>query len=190
MQQQVLFIHGGGEDGYHADLVLMDSLLELLGEHYSIRYPQMPNDEHAADFGWLNKIGTEIISLSDAEQGVVVVGHSLGASMLLKFLSERTVSAKLSGAFLLAAPFWTGNQNWVQGLKLAKNFEKKLPKDVPFYFYQCKDDEEVSFGDLDKYRKRVTEAQFTELEKGGHQFQDQLSCIAHDIKAISPLRNP
>ena len=54
---QILFIHGGGDDGYHADMALKDSLLDFLDAHFKLNYPQMPNKEDEPDFGWGNKIG-------------------------------------------------------------------------------------------------------------------------------------
>ena len=49
-KKQVLFIQGGGEDGYEADAKLVASLQAGLGATYNVRYPQMP-DTDAPDFG-------------------------------------------------------------------------------------------------------------------------------------------
>ena len=179
--QQVLFIHGGGLDGFEADAGLRDSLSTTLGEGYQLSYPKMPSNEDAPDFGWLNKIEEEVGVLGGAGQGIILVGHSLGASMLLKFLSQRKVSVQIAGVFLLAAPFWAGEEEWVQGLKLEEGFEERLPKNSPFFFYHCHDDEEVSFSDLEKYRERMVQSSFIALEKGGHQFEGGMQRIAQDI---------
>ncbi len=40
-----------------------------------------------------------------------MAGHSFGASMLLKFLSENKVKQKVDGIFLIAAPFWDGDED-------------------------------------------------------------------------------
>ena len=184
MQHQVLFIHGGGEDGYHADLQLRDSLIADLGKRFSLVYPQMPSEEQLPDFGWLDKIGQELEGLCGSETGIVLVGHSLGASMVLKFLSEREVSCEILGVFLLAAPFWKGDQDWVQGLKLSKGFERKLPKGIPFYFYHCNDDREVGISDLQHYRTLMPQAVTVELESGGHQFEGRLGMLATDMKVL------
>ncbi|RDC55164.1 alpha/beta fold hydrolase [Pedobacter chinensis] len=181
MQQQVLFIHGGDEDGYHADLAMRDSLANELGEGFKVNYPQMPGNEDSPDFGWLDKIGTELGKLG---KGAILIGHSLGGSMLLKYLSERKLLGKIAGVFLLAPPFWAGDEDWLQGLKLKKGFGAKLPKGVPFNFYHCTDDDVVSFGHLEKYRKNVADAIFIELEKGGHQFEDNMGRVAADIKNL------
>src|SRR6187397_2418657 len=72
-ENEVLFIHGGGEGGYEADAPLAASLQQRLGTHYNVHYPRMPEDESAPDFGWVEKIRSEIAALS---RGVFLVGHS------------------------------------------------------------------------------------------------------------------
>lgn len=65
IRKQVLFIQGGGDDGYDADAKLVASLQKALGNDYQIIYPQMQTDDAAPDFGWLKQIGEEIAKLRD-----------------------------------------------------------------------------------------------------------------------------
>src|SRR5687768_18602570 len=106
MSKQVLFIHGGGEGGYQGDIILAESLQKELGKDYQVINPELI-DEDTPDFGWVNQIGVHIDKQKD---GVILVAHSLGASMLLRYLSENKVAKKTSGIFLLATPHWKGNE--------------------------------------------------------------------------------
>ena len=108
MSKQVLFIQGGGDDGYIADRKMVESLEKLLGRNYHIIYPQMPSDEAAPDFGWKKHIAKEIEKLGEP---VIVTAHSLEASLLLKYLSENKISKKLAAIFLIATPFWSGKED-------------------------------------------------------------------------------
>src|SRR4051812_30249563 len=99
MKKQVLFIQGGGNGGYEADAKLVASLQKALGKDYELNYPRMQTDEAAPDFGWLEQIGREIGKLRN---DFILVGHSLGASFLLKYLSENKVSKKAAGIFLIS----------------------------------------------------------------------------------------
>lgn len=131
MEKHVLFIQGGGgQEDYEADAKLVTSLREVLGEAYLVHYPLLSN-ENSADFGRKKQIGKEI-SLIPGE--LILVGHSLGASMLLKYLSENEVKNNVAGIFLIAAPYWSGEEDWKQGLKLQEDFPDKLPKDIPIFF--------------------------------------------------------
>jgi uncharacterized protein len=118
MNKHILFIQGGGEGGYEADKELVASLQKALEKGYEINYPEIESDESASDFGWPQQIGKKI---SEAKKDFILVGHSFGASMILKYLSENSASKKIAGIFLIATPFWNGNDDWVQGLKLQEN---------------------------------------------------------------------
>lgn len=184
MSKNVIFIHGAGDGGREADAKLAASLQNELGTTYKVHFPEMPQDETTSSpFGsqWPSQIGKEI---SAVKGEVILAGHSLGASMLLKYLSENPVKRHIAGVFLMAPPFWSGNEDWLQPLKLRKDFADKLPKDVPIFFYQCKDDEEVPLSQFNIYKKNLPQAVFREIENGGHQFNNNLSMVATDIKSL------
>jgi predicted alpha/beta hydrolase family esterase len=182
MSKHVLFIQGGGEDGYNSDTVLAASLQKTLGKDYDVSYPKLHTDERVADFGWPGQIGQKISGIKG--EGLIV-GHSLGASMILKFISENKMKEKLAGIFLISTPFWKGDEDWKQGLKLNKNFADKLPKSIPIFLYHCRDDKEVAFSDLNLYREKLTVATFRDIPTGGHQFNNDLTIVANDIKSLS-----
>lgn len=180
MKKHLLFIQGGGNEGYETDTELVASLQKALGKEYDINYPELQSDESAGDFGWLHQIREKI---SEYKNDVILVGHSLGASMLLKYLSENAVNKKIRGVFLIATPFWSGNEDWKQGLKLQDDFADKLPDGIPIFFYQCRDDEVVPFSHLSIYKQKITQATFREIERGGHQLNNDLTLVANDIQS-------
>lgn len=185
MSLQVLFIEGGGEGGHQADEALVTSLRTSLGNEYDVSYPEMQSDESAADFGWTKQIGGQIAKLKGE---FILVGHSLGASLILKYLSENPISENLKGLFLIATPFWTGDEDWKQGFKLQRNFAEKLP-DVPMFFYHCNDDEEVPISHMDYYRRQLAQATFRVLKDGGHQLNSDLTPVANDVTSLKNFGN-
>lgn len=181
MKKQILFIQGGGDGGYIADKSLVASLQKEVGQDYNIKYPELASDESVSDFGWILQIGKEI---SKAKSNFFLAGHSLGASMILKYISENPGNENIKGIFLLATPFWSGNEDWKQGLKLKENFAEKLPDQTPLFLYHSKDDEEVPFSHLEQYKQKIPQATFREIKTGGHQFNDHLSIVAKDIVSL------
>jgi len=182
MKKHVLFIQGGGgEEDYEADAKLVTSLQENLGEDYSLHYPLLTSDESAPDFGRKKQIEKEIIAIKGE---IILVGHSLGSSMLLKYLSESQIQKKILGIFLISTPFWSGNEEWKQGLKLQARFGDKLPKDVPVFLYHCRDDEEIQFDNLGLYAQHLPQATSREIATGGHQLNNDLTIVANDIKSL------
>lgn len=181
MKKQILFIQGGGDNGYESDKSLVRSFQEEIGNNYTIHYPELNSDESAPDFGWLKEIEKEIAKM---KSDFFLVGHSLGASMLLKFLSENPAAKNIKGVFLIATPFWSGTEDWKQGLKLKEKFEEHLPTHIPFFLYHAKDDEEVPFSQFNKYREKLSGAIFHESKTGGHQFDSNLYLIVKDITSL------
>lgn len=181
MNKQILFIQGGGDDGYTADKALVASLRKALGKGYTIAYPELKSDESQPDYGWVKQIAKQI---SDYNEDLIIVAHSFGASMLLKHLSENSVPKNITAVFLLATPFWKGDEDWQKGLMLEKDFAGKLPKDIPLFFYHCRDDEEVPFAQFEKYKKKIENATFHAIKTGGHQFEDALNNVVTDIKSL------
>ncbi|WP_460639956.1 alpha/beta hydrolase [Larkinella harenae] len=179
--KNLLFIQGGGsKEDYQADQKLVDSLKELLSEAYRLHYPCLPT-EPSADLGRLKQIGQEMARM---EEQLIVVGHSLGASMLLRYFSENQVTKKPLGLFLLATPFWSGDEEWKEGFKLNDNFADQWPRDIPLFFYHCQDDQEVPFAHFTIYRQKLPWANFRELASGGHQLNNDLTIVANDIRSL------
>lgn len=181
MNIPVLFIQGGGDGGYEADAALVTALQKTLGDKYSIMYPRIHSDVSAPDFGWLQQIDKLI---SENKENFILMGHSFGASMLLKFLSEHPVKKKIKGIFLMSTPFWSGKEDWKKALILKEDFAEHLPKNIPLYFYHCRDDEEVPFSHFINYKQIINQGIFREIKSGGHQFTQNLMLIAGDIKGL------
>ena len=161
-------------------LKLVGSLQECLGGAYTVHYPCLPN-EPAPDFGRSKQICKQL-SLIDGE--IILAGHFLGASMLLKYLSENEVKKNIARIFLIVTPFWSGNEKWKQGLKLQENFAEKLPGNIPIFLYHCRDDEEVPIEHLSLYRQKLPQATVREITSGGHQLNNDLTIVARDIKSL------
>lgn len=183
MTTTILFIHGAGDEGYAADQSLVSSLSSALGKNYPVLYPEMETDESRPDFGWMTQIA---VQSADIGGKFILVGHSLGASMLLRYLSDCPVSARLQGVFLLAAPFWHGDEEWKSGLKLKEDFAAHLPAAMPIYLYHCRDDQEVPFSHLSQFKQKLPGGIFRDLKQGGHQFDQALTQVVEDILALPP----
>ncbi|MBA2693674.1 MAG: alpha/beta fold hydrolase [Rubrobacter sp.] len=181
MKRQTLFIHGGGEGAYDEDEKMAESLRDALGEGYELRYPKMP-DEDAPKYGaWSGLISEELDAIGG---GAILVGHSFGASLLIKHLSEEMVETPIIGIFLIAPPFW-GVEDWeVADYELRKDFASKLPEDVPIFLYHSRDDEWVPFSHLALYAGKLPHATIREFDGRGHQFGDDLSKVARDIEDL------
>lgn len=97
MTRRLLFLHGAG--GFVDDATLADELGAALNA--VVRYPRMPADDMSYE-SWAKSVR---IALSRTRADDVVVGHSFGASILLRVLAE-TARPTPASVMLLAMPNW------------------------------------------------------------------------------------
>ena len=97
-------LHPGRRRGTHDewDSKLVASLTRELGQGYDIRYPRMPNEADPSYPAWKTALEQEIAALDDA---AILVGHSVGGTILINALAEHAPDRKLAGIFLISAPF-------------------------------------------------------------------------------------
>ena len=178
-KKEVLFIQGAGAGAHDEDRALAESLREQLGDGYVVRYPKMPHD---GDSEYVKLKGTIAKELAAVNGKVVLVGHSAGGSTLIKFLSEEVVDKEIAGIFLIAAPYF-GEGGWeVDDGDLTEGFASRLPQRAPVFLYQSRDDEVVPFAHLALYAAKLPQAILREFDGPGHQFENNLTEVAEDIR--------
>jgi hypothetical protein len=183
MTKQILFIQGGGA-GVHDewDSKLVTSLTRELGPGYDLRYPRMPEEADPSYPRWKTALEKEIAALED---GPVLVGHSVGATILINALAERAPERKLAGVFLISAPF-IGAGGWPsEDIQPKRDLGARLPQATPIYLYHGSGDETAPCAHADLYKKVIPQARVRKLEGRDHQLNDDLSEVAADIRSIA-----
>jgi predicted alpha/beta hydrolase family esterase len=181
MTTHVLFLQGAGQGAHDVDTLLATSLQTALGDEYQVHYPRMPNEADPEMQAWKARIATELAALDGP---LVLVGHSAGAAALLKYLSEEPVEAPIAGLFLLASPSWD-NEHWnFADLRLPPDSAAKLSRIPRIFFYHSRDDDVVPFAHLALHAARFPRATIRAFDGRGHQFGNDLSDVAKDIRDI------
>jgi predicted alpha/beta hydrolase family esterase len=129
-KKQVLFIQGAGEGAYDEDEKLAVSLQAALGTEYQVLYPQMPNEEDPEDKAWIAQISK---ALAVVDGSAILVGHSAGGAVLLKYLLKEHVDQPFAGVFLVSIPFWSPEDEADGTYTLREGFASQLPKGVPIF---------------------------------------------------------
>ena len=175
----VLFIQGGGRGAHSEDAPLAESMKRALGPKYDVRFPRMPGEADPNVASWKQKISSE---LSRVPGRVILVAHSVGGSILLRYLAEEKVEKPIAGVFLLAAPSWDEDRWKFDDLKLPRDIDKKLAPIRRLFFYHCRDDDVVPFAHLALHCARIPRAVMRAVDSGGHQFGSALAGVATDIR--------
>lgn len=188
MIREVLFVQGGGQGAHDEwDNKLVDSLGRELGRDYEIRYPRMPGEEEPGFATWKPALEKELKALSE---GAVLVGHSVGATILLGVLAERTLVLDIAAILLISAPF-VGDGGWPSaGLRFPSDLGARLPEGVPVHFYQGLADDVVPASHIDHFLRAVPGAQVHRLRGRDHQLNNDLSEVASAILSLEKHSAP
>lgn len=169
-RQTLLFIHGAGgavNDPQYGSAQLLRSLKQEFARDFRIRAPLMPHPKDPHAVAWLDSLEAE---LSDFPARGVLVGHSMGGSMILKLISERRPNLLASGLVMIACPFW-GEPDWkVEEFYLPKDFPDRVSGLKRILLYHSRDDAIVPFSHMATWHQHLPHAEVYELDGVGHTF--------------------
>jgi hypothetical protein len=198
MKKQMIIINGGDtfatyEDflenlknsEFHLDRCTANTrgwkpwLREMLGEEYEVIIPMMPNSANAQYAEWKIVFGKMFPFLCD---GVILIGHSLGASFLAKYLSENTFPVKIKGVMLVSGVFDKASD----GLPL---FSFSLPKKMDLqtkniFLYHSKDDPVVPISALHDFKNVFPHARVRVFEDREHINTEDFPELLEDIRSL------
>ncbi|HEU0035353.1 MAG TPA: alpha/beta fold hydrolase [Kofleriaceae bacterium] len=179
MATSILFVQGAGA-GTHDDWdrKLVASLERALGADYRIRYPRMPDEAEPRYAAWKAALVDELASLED---GAIVVGHSVGGTVLLHALAEQPPTCRLGAIVSIAAPF-IGDGGWPSDdIAPRRDLGAALPAGVPVLLYHGADDTSVPVGHVQLYARAIPQAVVRVLADRDHQLGNDLGEVARDL---------
>lgn len=200
MKQQVLVVHGGmAFDSYDDFLLHLKSdeidldwlrcrigwkrnLQKDLGENYDVILAEMPDKDNAKYVEWAIYFNKLVPLLDD---DLILVGHSLGGIFLTKFLSENLINKKIKALILVASPFDDVNSDESLGdFKLLDNFDLVRNQGEKIFLVHSKDDNVVSYEEVEKYKNILSNAEILSFEDKGHFGQENFVEIVDLIKGL------
>ncbi|HBO64353.1 TPA: hypothetical protein DD425_00125 [Candidatus Saccharibacteria bacterium] len=198
--QQVIVIHGGTTfkdyDAYLQSLSQKkldigrfiykpkwkELLQDNLGSEYQVLTPSMPNSTNARYNEW--KLWFEHIS-SLFTNDCILIGHSLGAIFLVKYLSENSLQAKIKATILVAAPYDDETTEDLTDFKIkeiSRRFTEQAGKVVLF---NGLDDPVISRSDLRKYQQQLPTAEFHILPAPDHFVRADFPELVDVVKGVT-----
>jgi predicted alpha/beta hydrolase family esterase len=181
--RQVLFIQGAGAGTYDDwDDKLVDSLRRELGDGWEIRYPRMPDEDDPSYAAWRPALARAMATLED---GAVVVGHSVGGTILIQTLAEQVPDVELAAIVLIAAPF-VGEGGWPgEEFELSGDLGSRLPPGVPVHVFHGLEDDTAPPAHADLYARAIPHAHLHLLPVRDHQLGNDLADVARVIRPSS-----
>jgi predicted alpha/beta hydrolase family esterase len=182
MKRQVLFVQGAGPRVHDEwDSRLVESLTRELGPPYEIHYPRMPGEDNPDVAAWKAALKRQFERLRD---GAIVVGHSVGGTILIDTVAKEPPAHVLGAIFLLAAPF-LGEGGWQSNdWEPSSGIGEKLPQGVPIYLYHGLADSTVPPSHAALYAQAIPQAHLCRLPGRDHQLNNDLREIAAVIATL------
>ena len=198
MKKQILVIHGGDTfETYEQYLNFLRKheinieryktekddwkpwLRKELGTNYEVILPIMPNKTNAIFEEW--KIWMEKL-IPFLNNGVILIGHSMGGAFLAKYLSENKFPKKIEAVFLVSAVYDKDTEDYpLVSFALPEKLDLQTDK---VYLYHSKDDPVVPFSDLAKYEEALPKAKSRTFNDRKHINQEEFLELAEDILNI------
>jgi len=183
MRKQILFIHSAGPQELHQGSSGLKAYLQkVLGDEYTLLDPKMPDPEKPKYTLWKAQLEKEFASF---DEEIILIGHSLGGSVLLKYLSEQAFKQPISGLFMIASPYWGVDDDWgIEDFILKENFASKLPQIPQIFLYHSDNDEIVPSAHVEHYKEKLPLAKTRILDGAEHLFNNGLLELVNDIKEL------
>ncbi|MEN8252590.1 MAG: alpha/beta hydrolase [Patescibacteria group bacterium] len=147
---------------------------DVLGEDYETIKLSMPSPDNAKYKEWA--IWFEKL-LPYMNEEIVLIGHSLGANFLAKYLSENAFTVSIEQLHLVAGCYGVGG-----GFELSDSLEKVGNQCDKIYIYHSIDDPIVDYSDAEKYMKALPKAELVRFDDRHHFIQEEFPEIVENIK--------
>ena len=181
MLATVLFVQGAGDMHHPEGSIHLARYLEReLGDEVRVLAPEMPDAENPGYERWRDAIVQHLGTITGP---VLIVGHSFGASSVLKMLSESAAPGQVRGLFLASTPWWEP-EGWSAEYAVTDGFADRLPA-IPIFLYHSIDDPEVPIGHLDIYREHLPKATARRIPGREHAFVQGLPELVDDIRSVA-----
>jgi len=183
MKKEIFFVHSAGPQNEHTGSNnLIKSLSQSLGNGYRLHHPPMPEPENPRYIEWKMTLQS---SLPVGGNKVALIGHSLGGSVIVKYLSEGLCQMPLAGLFLVGTPYW-GTRGWaMEEFMFQENFQSKLPHIDKIFIYHSRHDKWVPYSHGQFYVKALEGSLLRSVDGDDHEFNEGLPVLVNDIQDLS-----
>jgi len=145
-----------------------DPLQKVLGKKFQVTNPRMPLQDYSQYRHWKPYFERFLPLLG---RNFILIGESLGAIFLAKYLSEHKLKNKALSVYLVCAPFdnTLPHEDLVGGFTLKNDLSRLENNTKNLYLLFSKNDNVVPVSHAEKYRKKLKNAQIMIYKnKNGH----------------------
>lgn len=179
---KIIFAHSAGEqDGVgKGSYDLVQYLKNKLSDNFDIDYTLIKDPEHPTFEMWKQLFDSKIAKVKEP---IILIGHSLGGSMILKYLAEIQPEIDIAGLYLVSTPVWRKNYWDIDEFTLPENFVSGVKNIDKIYLYHSEDDSIVPKEHFEFYKNAFRNAKTRLLSGNDHVFSNGLEELVKDIQS-------
>jgi predicted alpha/beta hydrolase family esterase len=183
VKRDIFFVHSAGpQNDEQGSNNLVKYLSSSLGNGYRVHNPCLPDPENPRYLAWKMALQS---NLPVGGHKAALIGHSLGGSVIVKYLSEGLCQMPIAGLFLVGAPYW-GTRGWsVEEFMFERGFQMKLPEIEKIFIYHSRYDKWVPYSHGQFYSKALRGSVFRSVDGDQHEFDAGLPVLVNDIQNLS-----
>lgn len=158
-------------------------LQQNLGPSYTVLSPSMPNKTNAKYSEW-KLYFDKIVNI--LEEDCILIGHSLGAIFLVKYLSENKIPTNIAKTILVAAPHSDESTEDLTDFKLDATIPELFAQqagEVTMLFGS--DDPVIAPVEIERYRQALPSAEIRVMSAPDHFMREEFPEV---LDAIKPLQ--
>jgi predicted alpha/beta hydrolase family esterase len=142
----------------------------------------MPEPENPRYLAWKMALQS---NLPVGGNSAALIGHSLGGSVIVKYLSEGLCQMPIAGLFLVGAPYW-GTRGWsMDEFMFERGFQSKLSDIGKIFIYHSRHDKWVPYSHAQSYARALRGSVFRSVSGDEHEFNTGLPILTNDIQNLS-----
>lgn len=146
----------------------------------------MPDEDAPRYARWKAAIGRALAKLDD---GAILIGHSLAATMLIHALAEAPSKTRPGAILLLAAPFVGEGGGPSDEIAPKRDIGARLAAGVPVHLFHGSEDETASPSHADLYAQAIRQAEVHRLSGRDHQLNNDLAEVADAVRGLERGRS-
>jgi predicted alpha/beta hydrolase family esterase len=158
-----------------------NGLQSTLGHDYQVLLPSMPNATNAQYDEW--KLWFERI-VEVITDDCILIGHSLGAVFLVRYLSENVFPKQIAATILIAAPFNDESDEDLTDFKLTQVPELFADQAGRVIFFMGSDDPVVAPSEIEKYRTALPTAEYNILSAPDHFVRPEFPELIRIVRSL------
>lgn len=181
--KHVLFVHSAGVQQKESGSNPLIHYLKRHTANIEWHTPSFPRDEGQVYSNWMKVLKDTLAHIPDDEE-LLLIGHSFGGSVVMKYLTENESPNQISKVVLISSPYWGCDAKFDDAQnELTGNAENRISSAIELYHIQSIDDDRVDFSHQACWHNKFPQLRVIKKTDGKHEFHQGIEELVTIIES-------